>query len=292
MERKKSHKSFLPLINRGTYTRVHCIKNTIIKILTMIKERTPTAHVNIINMGSGLDTLNLHLHQMKKESDKFPSFSQYEFDYTDISKKKIDLISKSSLIHNLLGDDAQIINGSNIISKDYSIIDCDLTDCDKLKEKFCELKLNPDDLTILIAECLLVYIHKETTYKMLNEFTSYFSNLIFLQYDLIGAQDGFGQEMIENLLNREIKLFGYEEVPDIKAQTERLKHTGFKQFEVLDMLDYYSLCIATEERKYVEHLEMMDEFEEWNLMQQHACYGYGTKLENHFDYLNNILKLK
>ena len=41
--------------------------------------------------------------------------------------------------------------------------------------------------------------------------------------------------------------------------------------------NYYLLKIGEE----FERLELMDEFEELNLLQRHACFGYASKCKNH-----------
>ncbi len=285
MEHKKTHKNFLPLINLGTWSRVYAVSSKVTNILRSLKENNPEIRANIISIGCGFDTFYFLL------KEKFDNFKYYEFDYEDITYQKIEKIKNSNLMKSKLGE--VTIKSGSLFAHEYSLIACDVTDYDKFNDIICKI---PDiDLslpTIVISECLLVYIKKETTMHMLTNLSKNFKNLIFLEYDLIGPNDSFGKEMVENLLYRDIKLFGYEDVPDIKAQAERLYKAGFTNVEVYDMLTFFNNFIDQSEKERVRHLEMLDEFEEFNMLQNHACFGYGAKLEEKYEYLYDEIQIK
>ena len=288
MEKKKSYKTFLPIINRGTWSRVYTIYSNISKILENIQENNPDIKVNIISLGAGYDTLYFKLKQ------NYNNFQYIEFDYSNITYKKIELIKKSTTLKELLNLDGDSkVEKGNLLSKDYFLFECDITDNSAIDAKLCEIP-NFDFTvpTIVLAECLLVYLKKETSYSILKNFTTIFKNIILLEYDLIGANDEFGKEMIHNLLEkRDIKLYGYEDVPDVHSQIERLKKTGFNQVEAYNMLEYYTNFLDINEKKRIEALEFVDEFEEWNLLQSHSCFGYGLKVEEKYSYLADIIKI-
>jgi [phosphatase 2A protein]-leucine-carboxy methyltransferase len=127
---------------------------------------------------------------------------------------------------------------------------------------------------------------------MLSCYTSLFKNVVMLEYDLVNAKDPFGQEMIENLQLRNITLCGYEDLPDCKSHETRFLENGFTNTQVKDMLDYYKNCIPKEVKAEIEHKEFMDEFEEWNMLQNHSCYGYAFKNEDsRYNTLADLLKL-
>lgn len=77
-------------------------------------------------------------------------------------------------------------------SKDYYLLDCDLTKYEKLNDQLCSI---PDfdfsSPTIIISEALLVYLEKETTYQLLQNFTKKFKILVFLLSDVVGTNDKF-----------------------------------------------------------------------------------------------------
>jgi hypothetical protein len=291
MDPKKNHKIFLPILNLGTWTRLNAIKTSVDKILTTFQENEPNLKINILNLGAGFDTMYFLLKQ------KFNNFKYIEFDYKEINIKKIELIKKSKLLKNTINnsensEDKFIIKEGSFISEDYFILDCDVIDQNKFSKILSEIpNFDASVPTIVIAECFLVYIKKKTTMSILENISKNFKNLIFIEYDLIGANDNFGREMVLNLLDRGVKLFGYEDVPDSKSQIDRLHTTGFTQVEMISMLEYYEKHIEPSEKNRTKHLELFDEFEEFNLLQAHSCFGYGAKLEEQYEYLYDVLKL-
>jgi [phosphatase 2A protein]-leucine-carboxy methyltransferase len=59
--------------------------------------------------------------------------------------------------------------------------------------------------TLVLTECLLVYLKKEDSDKILSSISTYFSgDLLFLNYEMIHPSDAFGRVMIENL---EVKFY-------------------------------------------------------------------------------------
>lgn len=280
--------------NRGIWSRVYSIRTPIQKILQTVNEKNPGVNINILSLGAGFDTSFFVLKQ------KFNNFKYFEFDYGNNTNRKIDLIKKSELLKSVFTsnktdskDEGFEIEANNIYSKskDYYLLECDLSNFDKLNENLCAF---PDfdfsSPTIIIAEALLVYIEKEATYKLLKNFTDNFKNLIILVSDVVGTNDEFIRRMVDKFVGKDI-IFG-NDIKDVNAQKERLLKTGFKKAEVYDMKEYYENCVPSEERKRIEQLEVVDDVEKMNLMLKHTCFGYGTKLEDKYEFLNDAVKLK
>ena len=265
---ENEHRPLLPLMNRGTFCRYFSINSTVRKILNSVPK---TENVNIIIPGSGFDTLYFNL-----MNEKYTNINVYELDFKKIIEKKTKIIKNSNLK----------------IDKNYNLIACDITDINLLKKTFENLP-NKNDLTIIIFECILVYLDKETTVKIINEFKNIFKNLIVIEYDLIGANDMFGKEMVQNLKSRNIELRGFYDVPDLDSQIKRLKECDFDFVQFKNLLWVYNSMISKEERRRIDLLEMMDEFEEFNLLQTHACFGIGGKISDEkYKNILNIIKLE
>lgn len=268
------HRHFLPLINRGTFCRVYSINQTVLSIISSLPK---DKNINILLLGSGFDTMYFTL-----SSQNISNITFFEFDYDKIIKTKQQIIHKSKLL-------------SQFSSSNYHLFSCDITDTSKMKKQlesspsFSNIK---DDLTIVICECLLVYIDKDFTIDILSTLYKLFPNMVILEYDLTGANDGFGREMVDNLKVRGIELRGFRDVPTLKEQIERMREVGMTQVEMIDMLEVYYKLIPQEERKRIDGLEMMDEFEEFDLLQKHACFGYGISLKNESDFkhIKDVLK--
>ena len=267
MEPGMNHKKFLPLINRGTYCRVYAINSKLHEILNNFRkfEEYKNSKINIIILGSGFDTTYFNL-----MTEGYKNIEVYEYDYKKIIEKKMQYISKYKQL-------SEIINKNN---NNYHLIDCDITNKKLFSESLNNIKNSEKDLTIVICECLLVYIDKDITVEMLSTINDKFDNVYLLEYDLIGPDDPFGKEMIDNLKTRDIVLRGFNDIKNIKDQTDRLKESKFEDVNIVDMYYVYFKLSPINDRKRIERLELMDEFEELNLLQKHACFGYASKCKN------------
>ena len=267
MEPGMNHKKFLPLMNRGTYCRVYAINTKLHEILDNMKklEEYKDSKINIIILGSGFDTTYFNLMH-----EGYKNIEVYEYDYKKIIDKKLQIISKYKQL-------SEIINKNK---NNYHLIDCDITNNKLFSESLNKISNKENDLTIVICECLLVYIDKAVTIEMLSTINDKFNNVYLLEYDLIGPDDPFGKEMVDNLKSRDIILRGFNEVKDIKDQINRLKEAKFEDVNIVDMFYVYFKFLPIQDRKRIERLELMDEFEELNLLQKHACFGYGSRCKN------------
>jgi len=267
MEPGMNHRKFLPLINRGTYCRVFAINSKLHEILDNHKklEEFKDSKINIIILGSGFDTTYFNL-----MAEGYTNIEFYEYDYKNIIDQKLHYISKYKQL-------------SEIVKKNknnYHLIDCDITNKKLFSESLNQIKSSEKDITIVICECLLVYIDRDITIDMLSTINERFDNVYILEYDLIGPDDPFGKEMVDNLRTRNINLRGFNDVKNVKDQIERLKDAKFEDVNIVDMYYVYFKLLPVEERKRIERLELMDEFEELNLLQKHACFGYASKCKN------------
>ena len=267
MEPGMDHKKFLPLINRGTYCRVYAINTKLHEILNNFKKlnENKDSKINILILGSGFDTTYFNL-----MDEGYTNIDIYEYDFKNIIDKKNKIISKYKILSDI------IKNNKN----NYHLIDCDITNKKLFSESLNKINNSENNLTIVICECLLVYIDKEVTVEMLSCITNRFDNVYILEYDLIGADDPFGKEMVDNLKTRNINLRGFNDVKNIKDQIERLKEVKFEDVHMVDMYYVYFKLLPPNDRNRIQRLELMDEFEELNLLQRHACFGYGSKCKN------------
>ena len=274
MEPGSNHKKFLPLINRGTYCRVFAINSKLHEAINNFRklDEYKDSKINIIILGSGFDTTYFNL-----MSEGYTNIEFYEFDYKEIINKKLKYISKAKPLLNII----------NKNKNNYHLINCDITNKKLFTETLNNIKTQENDLTIVICECLLVYIEESVTIEMISCLTEKFSNIYLLEYDLIGPDDPFGKEMVDNLKTRDIYLKGFDDVKNINDQINRLKKLNFEDINIVDMYHVYFNVLPVEERKRIEKLELMDEFEELNLLQRHACFGFGSKCKN--DKFKNLI---
>ena len=214
MEPGSNHKKFLPLINRGTYCRVFAINSKLHEAINNFRklDEYKESKINIIILGSGFDTTYFNL-----MSEKYTNIDVYEYDYKEIIDKKLKYISKAKPLLNII----------NKNKNNYHLINCDITNKKLFSESLNNIKVEENDLTIVICECLLVYIEESVTIEMISCLTEKFSNIYLLEYDLIGPDDPFGKEMVDNLKTRDIYLKGFDNVKNINDQENRLNYNYF-----------------------------------------------------------------
>lgn len=84
-----------------------------------------------------------------------------------------------------------------MISSKYKLIPGDLrkVDINDLLEPY----KNKDDPTIIISECVFVYMSIDSTNKILESFSREFKESLVIIYEMTNLDDKFGKVMISNL---------------------------------------------------------------------------------------------
>uniref|UniRef100_A0A915N101 [phosphatase 2A protein]-leucine-carboxy methyltransferase n=1 Tax=Meloidogyne javanica TaxID=6303 RepID=A0A915N101_MELJA len=184
-----------PEIVRGYWARTAAITSLVSQF---IKISGPSAQ--IISLGAGFDTLYWRL----KESGHI--FSKFvEFDFSSVTSKKIRLIQRSKNV-NLAGyfsKPAVESQHSDIHCGDYHLIGADLRQIREFEQKLTTGELDNSQPTLIIAECLFVYMDLEHSYNLIKELTKYFETLALINYEQVNMNDNFSKVMLDNLNNRE-----------------------------------------------------------------------------------------
>ena len=118
----------------------------------------------------------------------YTNIDVYEYDYKDVINKKLKYISKLKKLLEIIKQ-----NKNN-----YHLINCDIINKRLFSEFSNNIKTWENDLTIIICQCLLVYIEESIILEMLSCIMEKLDNIYFLEYDLIGPDNPFGKEMIDN----------------------------------------------------------------------------------------------
>ena len=87
------------------------------------------------------------------------------------------------------------------------------------------MEVNPDLPTLIITECLLIYMRAEDTQEVLNWTMNFFGaqgQIAYVNYEMIKPDDQFGRMMVENLENRGCQLLGIHDCPTLEAQKKRM----------------------------------------------------------------------
>uniref|UniRef100_A0A8B9SI00 Leucine carboxyl methyltransferase 1 n=4 Tax=Anatinae TaxID=2068716 RepID=A0A8B9SI00_ANAPL len=204
----------------------------------------------------------------------------FEVDFPMIVARKIHNIkSKPPLSKPIIeshSGDSLLIDSHSLDSSRYSIVGADLRFSSDLEEKLKKHNLDVHLPTLLIAECVLVYMTPQQSANLLKWAASTFPVAMFINYEQVNMTDRFGQIMIENLQRRQCNLAGVEVCRSLEAQRERLLLNGWENAHAIDMMKVYS-SLPQADVKRIEELEFLDEKELFEQLMQHYCICWASK---------------
>lgn len=243
-----------PLINRGQYARVAAIR----AMVQCFLEATAASNrpAQIISLGAGLDTLFWQLDAAGAAPALFVELDQVSI----VQQKQHAIASKRTLRHAV--DRA----GSR-----YHLAAADLNELPQMEQALDAAGWQSSEPTLVIAECLLVYMTADKSRALVEWFGTRASVAALVSYDMIGPHDAFGRMMVDNLRGRGCPLLSLEAVPTVTAHETRCVQVGWTRARAMTMLRYYDRIISATERARVSRLAMLDELEEWQMLLEHYC---------------------
>ncbi|XP_027715408.1 leucine carboxyl methyltransferase 1 isoform X2 [Vombatus ursinus] len=259
-----------PEINRGYFARVHGVN----QLLKAFLKKTE-CNCQVINLGAGMDTTFWIL----KDENLLPK-KYFEVDFPMIVTRKLyNIKAKSSLskpIQELHPEESFLLDGHVLDSNRFAIVGADLRDLHSLEEKLKKCNMNTQLPTLLIAECVLVYMTPEQSASLIKWAANTFETAMFINYEQVNMDDKFGQIMVENLRRRQCDLAGVETCKSLDSQKQRLLSNGWEKASAVDMMELYS-SLPRAEVSRIESLEFLDEMELLEQLMQHYCLCWATK---------------
>lgn len=270
-----------PIINRGYYARVHCIKET-----EKLFIETFNGPKQIVYLGSGYETNALSILKEKSNND----IIIYEIDYPEVLKKKIEIIQGESNFISILNPTGAKIDNSPIDTKslnnylfsyeigNINFIGSDLGNFEIVLDLLKSRGFQSNIPTLIVTECVQVYLPRVESLNLCTKISEIVNeNSFWVSYDMFGANDIYGKNMLKNLSMRGLKIPGFLDFPTLKSQEERFLSTGFKEVFSCSMLQYYNNMITKKEKIEMGKLEIFDEFEEWDLLMNHYSFTIASK---------------
>mmetsp|Transcript_44004 Transcript_44004/g.104132 ORF Transcript_44004/g.104132 Transcript_44004/m.104132 type:complete len:368 (+) Transcript_44004:84-1187(+) len=264
-----------PLIHRGYYSRVVAIRNTVTSFLSKCP---PGSGVQIVNLGAGFDTLYFWLRESSYWRDDLVFF---EVDFPEVLSKKRSALAKRQALwpqFDIASQEAfqDATSGGTAGSHDlrtphYRFVSADMRISPELETCMADAGLKGDVATLFISECVLVYMqamHGDNIIKWAGSVIQDAPSAMIV-YEQTNPNDKFGKVMVENLMNRGCPLLSIHEYPSMPAQIARYQDRGWEQCCVEDMIKIYGTRLDQSEVQRIQKLELLDEFEEWNLIQAH-----------------------
>jgi len=152
-------------------------------------------------------------------------------------------------------------------------VGCDMRRPDELTRLLLEAGFNQRANTLFISECVMIYMqssHADGIIKTANEICVEPSALTaFCTYEQCNPNTAFGRQMVHNIRLRGCPLLGIEDYPTQESHQQRYKTLGWKSASSLDMNGVYDEKIPLEEKQRITKLELLDELEEFRLIQEH-----------------------
>mmetsp|Transcript_5089 Transcript_5089/g.15229 ORF Transcript_5089/g.15229 Transcript_5089/m.15229 type:complete len:336 (-) Transcript_5089:289-1296(-) len=275
----RSGASKAPLINRGTFTRVSAVHDTVERFL---KDRENDEPRQIVSIGAGYDTLYPQMYRKKliRDNDRF-----LEVDFRSLVAEKIQLIESRQALKEAfdpLGKAAEIPDAQVGFQAGPYVLTCtDLRNITELYDAvFRRAELSPDVPTLVVAEVVLIYLEPEESESILQFFTTTFKTLLFFNFEQINPNDPFGQQMVRNIEARGCPLRGIRAHPTLEIQIERFRANRFSSIVAVTMLDYYNKYLPEEQKQHANQLEALDEMEEFELLLGHYCVMWAASDKN------------
>jgi len=272
----KNKRKMMPLINRGTWTRVFSVRTLVNNFLS----KFPTDKIQIVSLGAGFDW-NFFYYQENVLEFNERDLHYFEVDFEDITAQKIDIIKQHSEIEELIFKDAEPSYEEGMIQTErYTLLSWDIRQVDDLEDKLVQAGLDKTIPTLVLTECVLCYMNSEDSSQIIAKIAEMFADVAIVNFEMINPNDPFGTTMVENLEARGCQLLGLKDVPDESAQVARMVDNGFQNGYCENMLRIHNSKLDETERSRIERIEMFDEFEEWDLLQSHYCICVGSKFSD------------
>ncbi|KAJ7641548.1 S-adenosyl-L-methionine-dependent methyltransferase [Roridomyces roridus] len=268
-----------PLINIGTFVRATAIDDLVFQWLKSAADHG--TRCQIVSLGAGSDT---RFWRIATGVHKDALAAYIELDFPEITSKKAMAIRKSKDLSAVLGDPSQVAvahGGTGLRSPTYHLLPADLRlpPQDTLDKLLAPI-LSPTLPTLLLFECVLVYMSPAASTALFQWFIDYFSPegggaLGSIVYEMFRLQDSFGRVMVENLKARHVSLPGAEPYPDVKSLPGRFLNLGFTAASALTLKEIRKSYVSREELERISHLELVDEVEELDLVLEHYAITWG-----------------
>ncbi|KAJ7666889.1 S-adenosyl-L-methionine-dependent methyltransferase [Mycena polygramma] len=272
-----------PLINIGTFVRATAIDDLVFQWLQ--NSASHGTRCQIVSLGAGSDT---RFWRIATGAHKEALAAYVEMDFPEITTKKAMAIRKSKELSAVLGNPADVAvshGGMGLTSPTYHLLPADLRK--PPAETFGTLLasdsgalLSPTLPTLLLFECVLVYMSPAASSALLQWFRDYFSPegsavLGSIVYEMFRLQDAFGRVMVDNLKARHVSLPGAAPYPDAASLPSRFLSIGFTAARALTLKEIRKSYIPPAELERISQLELVDEIEELDLVLEHYAITWG-----------------
>jgi tRNA wybutosine-synthesizing protein 4 len=199
------------LIHRGYYVRVLAVDSIVQHFL-----RSTSGPLQIISFGAGFDSTFFRL----KSRGALTDTVYVEVDFPDVVARKVVMIKGQRKLNELLEHPLQQ-RQEVYTSPGYSMIGLDLEHVEKLSGFLPQCGVEFDRPTLLLSECVLTYITDKSANRIISWSASTFPNALFVTYEQVHPNDGFGLVMQKHFTTIGSPLKCINVYPTPQTQEER-----------------------------------------------------------------------
>ncbi|XP_019380889.1 PREDICTED: tRNA wybutosine-synthesizing protein 4 [Gavialis gangeticus] len=252
-----------PLVHRGYYVRAQAVDRCVRGFLLQ-SQGCPQRQ--ILSLGAGFDSLYFRL----KTAGLLSRTVVYEVDFPSVVSRKAALIRGTKDLAIVVGGAGGQESGAmSFVGEDYKLLGVDLSELSQLEKALKEAGLDSGVPTMFLAEVVLTYMENSRSDALIRWAAQHFCQAQFVLYEQMHPEDPFGHIMQQHFSRLNSALHGLAQYPDCEAQRRRFLQQGWTECFIVDMNQFYTLCIPAEERQRVQALEPFDEYEEWHLKCSH-----------------------
>ncbi|WIA20144.1 hypothetical protein OEZ85_005994 [Tetradesmus obliquus] len=252
----------------------------------------------VVSLGAGSDSSWFSLQQ--QGWGLLPAVHYIELDYQEMVAKKARSLLASEQLLALLPDGTTAT--TELAGPRYSLVGADLRHLEQLEAALHRAGFDARLPTLYLAECVLIYLEPGEAARLLAAAAARAAGgggcAAVAIYEQTRPDDAFGATMIANLEARGCPLRSVGSVPRPASQEARLAAAGWAAAAAADMAAVYHGRSSGSgsgsssgaaggcggwlrpfwcgERGRIERLELLDELEEWRLMQEHYCLALGV----------------
>ena len=251
------------MINRGQYARVAAIDSVLEQFLA-----AAGSEAQVVSLGAGFDTRFWQLAALGRAPRLY-----VELDQPKVVAAKASIVLRTPSLLAALPEGRACLSdeGASSAAGGYHLAATDLADLARLEAGLHSAGWDAAAPTLVLAECVLVYMPPAEARSLLGWFAARCRRLVLAAYEQVGPDDPFGRMMMSNLRARGCPLLGLPACPSVDAQRARALEMGYRRAECMDMLRWFDAVLSSEERRRVCGLELLDEVEEWQMLQRHYC---------------------
>lgn len=233
----------------------------------------------IVSLGAGTDTRCLRLFARPD----LPALVYHEVDFPAIAARKLQTVQAHPALRAVLRDPRPREDGASSWRSaglphggEYWCHGLDLRDLAQ-PGAAALAGLRADVPTLLVSECCLCYLETAAAKAVVGHFTATLPHLAVIVYEPVRPDDPFGRQMVANLAARRIRMPSLEVYKEPADQDARLREAGFENVRRMTVEAIWKTWVPAEEKERVDHLEGLDEVEEWNLLASHYIVAWGWR---------------